>query len=60
MPNLLDLDRITPGWNKIPSSVNSVRELMGETHRHLFIMYIFLEEYHSQPFSQVLFKACFI
>lgn len=58
MPNLLDLDRITPGWNKIPSALNSIRKLHGgKTHRHLFIMYIFLEEYHSQPFSQVFFES---
>lgn len=42
MPNLLDLDRITPGWHKIPSAVNSVRELHGgNTQTPVYNVHIF-------------------
>lgn len=42
MPNLLDLDRKTPGLNKIPSALNSVRELHGgNTQSSVYNVHIF-------------------
>lgn len=42
MPDLLDSHRITPGQNKIPSAVNSVRELHGgNTQTSIYNVHIF-------------------
>lgn len=52
MPNLLDLDRIAPGWKKILSAVNSVRELHGgSTQTSVYNVHIFRRVSQSALFT---------